>query len=263
MLDKLRFPARAAAFVGVTLGYYGAYAVRWRIEPEAGRPALLEVWKQHYAHNMLRIYGVHMVTCGAELSEGRALPGTDERGLGRIFVLNHRSALDILITVAKLEAAHVSRADLARWPVIGIAAKRIGTLFVDRESRMSAVAVLQAMRRAVEGGRGIIVFPEGTTYDGDEVRKFHAGAFSIAKRTGAEIVPVGVAYGAGGASFGDETFLQHMRRVSAATGTRIAMIAGEPIRPEGQSHDELAQKSRAAVQALVNEARQLVDSEPS
>src|SRR6478609_5701447 len=102
---------------------------------------------------------------------------------------------------AFIEANTVSRADLAGWPVIGLAARRVGTLFVDRSDKRSGAAVINAMITGLESGRGVMVYPEGTTFAGDEVRPFRAGAFLAAQRAGAEIVPVGIAYGGDGASF--------------------------------------------------------------
>ena len=82
-------------------------------------------------------------------------------------------------------------------------------MFVDRvgrgERRHRRARDPQAPQVA---GQTVIVFPEGTTFAGDEVRPFHAGAFVAALRTGAEIVPVGLAYQRGsGAAFVDESFL--------------------------------------------------------
>jgi 1-acyl-sn-glycerol-3-phosphate acyltransferase len=254
---RLLFPARTAAFLGLTLGYYVGYEAKSGASPER-RIEILESLKRTYGPRMLSVYGVHPIIGGPGLDEEGYLRGTDERGLGRIFVMNHRSGLDILLTVAFIEAGHISRADLARWPFVGRVARRIGTLFVDRESKASGAAVLHAMSRSIREGRGLVVFAEGTTYDGDEVRAFRPGAFSTARRTGAEVVPIGVAYGGSGASFGDESFLAHMRRVSATPRLGVAMLAGEPIKTEGLTTQEITKRSHESVQALVHRARERV-----
>ena len=46
----------------------------------------------------------------------------------------------------------------------------------------------------VESGRSFIIFPEGTRYKGEEggAGEFKAGAFRIAVKTGAPVVPVAI-----------------------------------------------------------------------
>ena len=125
---------------------------------------------QRYGKGLLRLYGMEVRPAAPSSARASAAyPGRDARGRGRVFVMNHRSLLDIFVTLAFIEATIVSRADLARWPVIGVAARRVGTLFVDRTSKQSGSAAVNAMCGAVERGRGVMVYPEGTTFVGDEV----------------------------------------------------------------------------------------------
>jgi 1-acyl-sn-glycerol-3-phosphate acyltransferase len=169
--------------------------------------------------------------------------------------MNHRSMLDIFVNLAFLEANIVSRADLSKWPVIGLAARRVGTLFVDRENKRSGAAVINTMCRAVERGRAVMVYPEGTTFLGDEVHPFRPGAFLAAQRTGAEIVPVGIAYADDETVFyGDEPFTQHFLRISSAPKLRVALEIGDPILDHADV-DATRDLTHARVQELVHRAR--------
>ena len=259
ILDELRFPLRTAGFVGLTFGMYGLLEADTAISPGGSRDQVLHKWMRRYGHALLDLYGVEVTGGGPHVGAGDQYPERDGRGLGRLFVMNHRSALDIAVTLAFFEATIVSRADLARWPVIGVAARRVGTLFVDRSDRRSGSAVIQAMTEALERGRGVMVYPEGTTFADDEVRPFRAGAFTAARQAGAEIVPVGIAYGGGEASYVDEPFSAHMKRVSRARRTRAAIEVGAPMGVEGQEVDALLAAARVAVQALVGRARAALD----
>lgn len=252
--STLRFSLRTAGFVGLTFGMYGLLEVDTALSPRERRDVVLHDWMQRYGQGLLQLYGVDVTARGPFVAEGRRHPGADARGRGRVFVMNHRSVLDVFVTLAFFESTIVSRADLAGWPVIGMAARRVGTLFVDRSSRKSGSEVTNAMAAAVERGRGVMIYPEGTTFAGDEVRPFRAGAFAVAERAGAEIVPVGLAYGGGDAAFVDESLLDHMKRVSGARSTRAAIVVGEPIPPGGKLA-ELRDEAHARVQALVHEAR--------
>lgn len=254
MIGALRFPARMAGFVGLTFGMYGMLEAETAIAPEERRADVLYKWIERYGRGLLRLYGVEVAARGPYVGEGLRYPGTGPGGRGRVFVMNHRSGLDIPVCLAFVEATIVSRDDLARWPVIGVAARRVGTLFVDRSSKKSGAAVIHAMRGALDRGRGVLVYPEGTTFAGDEVRPFRAGAFLAAEAAGAEIVPMGIAYDASGASFVDEPFAEHMKRVASAPTTRVALEVGEPFAATGDVA-ELQRRGRDEVQALVGRAR--------
>ena len=253
-MSALRFPLRTAAFVGTTLGFYALFEVESAFTRRAQDQALLRKWMARYGRFLLELYGLEVIASGRYVDAGQRYPGSDERGLGRIFVMNHRSGLDIALTIGLFDAHIVSRADLARWPLIGSAARRAGTLFVDRKSTRSGATVLKAMGAAVKSGRGVMIFPEGTTFAGDEVRPFKPGAFQTAQRTGAEIVPVGLAYDRDDVIFLDESFPTHLRRVSGIAHTRVGVAVGEALRPTGDPV-ELAGRAHESVQALVHRAR--------
>ncbi|WP_437307675.1 lysophospholipid acyltransferase family protein [Sorangium sp. So ce388] len=268
-LDALRFPLRAAGFVGLTFGMYGLLEVDTALSSAADREVVLHTWMRRYGRALLKLYGLDVRVSGlsglfqGEPARGRGgpaagaeyYPGRDPAGVGRVFVMNHRSALDIMVTLAFFEATVVSRSDLAGWPVVGMAARRVGTLFVDRSSKRSGSAVVQAMCGALKRGRGVMVYPEGTTFSGDAVRPFRAGAFTAACRVGAQIVPVGLAYGGADSSYADESFAAHMARVSRARRIPAALEVGAPIATAGQDVDAVRDESHQAVQALVHRAR--------
>ncbi|MRG94303.1 lysophospholipid acyltransferase family protein [Polyangium spumosum] len=259
LVEKGRFLGRTAAFVGLTFSMYGMLEIDTAISPVSERQAVLHAWIRRYGEALLRLYGVEMIARGPHVERGDVYPGAGAGGRGRVFVMNHRSGLDIPICLAYIEATILSRADLSGWPVIGVAARRVGTLFVDRTNKQSGAAAISAMTASIERGRAVLVYPEGTTYEGDEVRPFKPGAFLAAQRTGAEIVPVGLAYEGAAASFGSESFADHMVRVSGAPRTRAAIVVGEPIVDVGGDVAELRERVRAEVQALVHAARRALD----
>ncbi len=259
LVGKGRFVGRTAGFVGLTFSMYGMLELDTAISPGGEREAVLHAWIRRYGEALLKLYGVQVIARGPHVEQGDVYRGRGANRRGRVFVMNHRSGLDIPICLAYVEATILSRADLSGWPVIGVAARRVGTLFVDRKDKQSGAAAINAMVASIERGRAVMVYPEGTTYEGDEVRPFRAGAFLAAQRTGAEIVPVGLAYDGAAASFGDESFADHMARVSSAPGTRASIVVGAPIVDVGGDVAELRERTRAEVQALVHDARRALD----
>jgi lyso-ornithine lipid O-acyltransferase len=253
--ETILFPLRTTGFVGLTMSMLVAMETQRALARGDQKNVVLYDWMQRYGKSLLKLYGVDASARGPFVSTGIRYPGTDERGLGRVFVMNHRSMFDIFLTLAFVEATIVSRADLSRWPVIGLAARRVNTLFVDRSDKQSGAAVINAMCTAIERGRAVMVYPEGTTYAGDEVRPFRAGAFHAAQRTGAEIVPVGLAYGGSDASFTNESFVQHLKRVASTPKTRVAIEVGDPIPPPVTDVQAVREEARSRVQQLVDHAR--------
>jgi 1-acyl-sn-glycerol-3-phosphate acyltransferase len=108
----------------------------------------------------------------------------------------------------------------------------------------------------------VIVFPEGTTFDGDTVRPFQAGAFIAALRTQAPIVPVGIAHATGsGAAFVGEPFTRHLARIAGGGATRVVVRVGDAVAPgEHAGAASVSKVARQAVQRLVDEARREVDA---
>jgi 1-acyl-sn-glycerol-3-phosphate acyltransferase len=220
---------------------------------DAARDAHVRRW----AHGMLRALAVEVVPTPAVSLPWtaaylrRAMDGTT----GRMVVSNHRSMLDILVLLAAFGGHLLSRDDLARWPVIGRLAPYAGTLYVDRSSTASGSAAMLAMISRLREGRSLTVFPEGTTYPDDTVRDFHAGAFAAALRTGAPIVPVGLAYAGDHATFFREPFTAHATRLLQAPRTRVALAVGDAMPSSGASLRALSRDAHTRVQSLVHEAR--------
>ncbi len=247
----VRRVVRAAGFAGITAAMLPPFAVQLGLARAAERPQVRDRWVGRWAEALLALFAVRVSVRGA-------LPPARE---GRLVVANHRSTIDVALLLSTFGGRMVSRADLSGWPLLGVAARSVGTIFVDRGKAKSGASTIRAMRDALGRRETVCLFPEGTTFAGDEVRPFHAGSFAAALRTRAEIVPVGVAYERGsGAAFVDEPFLAHLSRMASAEPTRVVACVGEPIAvTEGARAAALAEAARERVQALVNEARGLVD----
>ena len=153
-----------------------------------------------------------------------------------------------------VEAHLVSRHDLADWPVIGKIATRCGTLYVDRSSVQSGARLLKVMTQALQTGRAVAIYPEGTAHPGHRVRSFRSGAFQAAVRADTELVPMGIAYNDPVAYYGRESFALHLRRVAQTTGLVASVSVGEPIAAEGDVI-ALRRRSKEIVQQLVDDAR--------
>jgi 1-acyl-sn-glycerol-3-phosphate acyltransferase len=248
-----RRAVRIAGFVGVTAGMLPLYAVRDAVTSKAQKDRVRDRWIKRWSSVLLRLFSIRVVR------SGEAAPAPER---GRLVVSNHRSAIDIGLLLHAFGGHMVSRADLSGWPLLGRGARKIGTVFVDRSSTVSGASAIRAMRSILSAQGTVLVFPEGTTFEGDTVRPFHAGSFIAALRTGAEIVPVGIAYERGSnAAFVGEPFLRHLSRMAGGRPTSVVLNVGAPIEvAPGARAAALSQQAHAAVQALVTKARAECDA---
>ncbi|MEO8875865.1 MAG: lysophospholipid acyltransferase family protein [Polyangiaceae bacterium] len=245
MLTRARQAARLAGFVAITSSMLPAYLAADAVAQDGERDRVRDRWTRRWSRALLGLFSIEREI------QGKIAPSTR----GRLVVANHRSTIDIGILLDLFGGRMVSRADLANWPVIGIAARKSGTVFVDRSKKSSGAAVIRVMRDLLAAGETVCVFPEGTTFADDVVRPFHAGAFIAAARTNAEIIPVGIVYERGsGAAFVDEPFMAHLARLAGASPSRVRVVIGSAVEPEIDAK-ALARKAHDAVQTLVDRGR--------
>jgi lyso-ornithine lipid O-acyltransferase len=250
--SRARQAYRAGGFLATTAAMLPLYLAHHRRAAEPEKDLVRDLWVRRWARALLGLFSIDVVVRGS-------VPPTTRRGeRGRLIVANHRSTIDIGVILATFGGTMVSRADLANWPVVGAAARSVGTVFVDRSNAKSGAATIRAIQKHLEDGQTIVLFPEGTTFRGDEVRPFHGGAFIAAARAGAEVLPVGLAYPASsGAAFVDETFVSHLGRMAKSDATRMGVAVGVPILTKGLRAGDVSERAHAEVSRLVREAREL------
>lgn len=259
-MARLRFVLRVLAFVANTVTCWMAMELAGLVRFRRPRIDLINAWLPFWAKINLWIFGVKIQIHGPYADEGKLYPRKGANGVGRVFVANHSSGMDIPIMFTVAEAHCISRHDVANWPLIGQGARRVGTLFVDRSSRRSGASVLKEVDDALERGEGVAMFPEGTTTPGDEVREFKIGAFNAAHRAGAEVVPIGIAFGDDVAYYHETSFMEHIKRVASLKRLRVAVEVGEPLRTEDYTNLEMKDVAHDKVQELVNRARGRLNS---
>lgn len=122
------------------------------------------------AHLLCRLFNLD-VTLKGQVSD-RAQP--------MIYCANHTSHLDPVVLKSVLRGAFISKAEVAKWPLVGTMADAMGAIFVQRNKGGQFLNIVQEqVAHALNKGKNIIVFPEGTTTDGPEVLPFKAGVLTI------------------------------------------------------------------------------------
>jgi len=244
--------ARGAAFGVYATGVLAAWELHALGLEAPHRPHAVEAYKRRLARDALRLLGLRW--------EVHDLPPPPERA--RLVVANHRAAFDIGVMLAAFGGSLLSRGDLSEWPLVGRMARHGGTIFVDRGEAASGAAAIRTIRRRLAERGTVVVFPEGTTFPGDEVRPFSPGAFAAARGLDVEIVPVGLAYDAHAEWPPSTSFGAHVLEAASHRDKRVVGHAGTPFRPTGSSAS-VAEAARAEVQGLVQRSRALLSGSRS
>lgn len=111
---------------------------------------------------------------------------------GCVVVSNHQSAWEtILFNRLFPTCAYVLKEDLFKLPFFGWALAQLEQIPIDRKAGRKALdAVSSRGRAAIEQGRKVIIFPEGTRVDPQVDVPFNVGAAYLACRTDAPVLPV-------------------------------------------------------------------------
>jgi lyso-ornithine lipid O-acyltransferase len=125
------------------------------------------------------------------------LIGTPTAERPALFAANHVSYTDITILGSLIPGSFIAKAEVAKWPLFGWLAKLQRTVFVDRQIRNAAIQ-RDAISERLVGGDALILFPEGTSGDGNRPLPFKTALFGAAEKKGniATVVvqPVSLAY---------------------------------------------------------------------
>lgn len=135
-----------------------------------------------WANALLRLAGVKVTVTGLENIPSAAC----------VFVCNHQGNFDIPILLTALPYANgiLAKKELEKLPFIKNWMRLLHCVFVDRKNPRQSVAALSEAAKNVKNGCSVVVFPEGTRSRGAQTGEFKAGAFKIATKTKAPIVPL-------------------------------------------------------------------------
>lgn len=96
-----------------------------------------------------------------------------------LLVCNHNSYFDIFALGSVLKINFVAKEDVKNWPIFGIITRLGNTVYISRD-RMKAGREVNFMEKELEKRKiPLLVFPEGTSTDGNEVLPFKSSLFAM------------------------------------------------------------------------------------
>ncbi len=250
LIARLRAGAIVAAFLVVTLVCMPWQALLLRIAPDAARRF---PWRYHRL--VAKMFGLRLKVIGKPVT-----------GEGVLLLANHTSWLDIILFSAATPLSFVAKAEVGRWPFFGTLARLQRTVFVARERRAQTGAVAEEIGARLAAGDCLMLFPEGTSYDGNHVGPFKSALLGAAEAHRADgrhvtVQPVSAAFtGCHGmpmgremrpffAWFGDMEMVPHLWEALKAGPLDVTVEFHAPATLDQMSRKELAQRARAEIQA--------------
>jgi 1-acyl-sn-glycerol-3-phosphate acyltransferase len=181
-----------------------------------------------------------MFICGIKLNNYE-LP----KSSNFILMPNHRSYIDIFIVTALTPSAMVGKAEIGRWPFVGLAVKASNSILVDRKNTGSLLQTMSKIKVSVSQGIPVTLFPEGTTFKGPLTKGFKNGSFKIAAETRIPVIPMAIEYkDKNDAWVDDDTFVGHFFRQLGKPITRANVDFGAPISSNNYQllHEQVKEK---------------------
>ena len=178
-----------------------------------------------------------------------------------LWLSNHVSWTDIPLLGQLQPISFLSKAEVRTWPLAGWLAHKAGTLFIRRGSGDSTLLARQ-LQRHLQDGRDLLIFPEGTTTDGQQVRTFHGRLLTGAIEAGVPLQPVAIRYLRDGEAdatapfIGDDDLLSHLLRLLNSDRAQVQIQLLAPIASTGLERNALARQAQRAVQEALFGAEQ-------
>lgn len=234
---------------------YHWLALRTGLFSQASAPRL-------WSRAILRALGWRVHVRGA-MAAGRPL----------LLAANHVSWSDITVLSAHGDVTFIAKSEVKGWPLMGALARLQETVFIERDNKRNVGAQTASIAERLKGGDALVLFPEGTTADGNRLLPFKSSLFGalelVLREAGAAVAvqPVAIAYEklyglpmsraerAVASWIGDQSLPDHLRLLARHGPLDVTLLFGEPLLfSSGAGRKEVARRAETAVRAMMAQA---------
>jgi 1-acyl-sn-glycerol-3-phosphate acyltransferase len=197
--------------------------------------------------------------------------GTPVRGEGVLLLANHTSWLDIVIFSAIQPLSFVAKSEIQGWPLFGTLARLQRTVFIERSRRAATGEARDSIRQRLMAGDCLVLFPEGTSHDGNHVLPFKSALLGAAEAvlqggrhvkvqpvsaafTGLHGLPMGRENRPVFAWYGDMELLSHLWEALLAGPLDVVVQFHEPLSLDDMDRKTLARQAENRVRTGLAEA---------
>jgi 1-acyl-sn-glycerol-3-phosphate acyltransferase len=163
----------------------------------------------------------------------------------RVFAVTHASALDIPILYVHLpfQFRIVFKSELLHYPFVGWHLKRSGQVCINQQHPTTSVGAIKSALRSLRAGMPLVIFPEGGRTSDGNIQPFLPGAFFLAIKAQADIIPIALV----------DTFDLLPMNTYHIRSQPLEMRVGDPIPTSGlklTDTDAVSARVKSAIEAL-------------
>ena len=163
----------------------------------------------------------------------------------RVYAVTHASALDIPILYVYLpfQFRIIFKSELLGYPFIGWHLQRSGQVCINQQNPAASIGAIKSALRSLRSGMPLVIFPEGGRTRDGKIQPFLPGAFFLAIKAQAAIVPIALI----------DTFDLLPMNTYHIKCQPLEMRVGEIIPTAGltvRDTDEVSARVKSAIEAL-------------
>jgi 1-acyl-sn-glycerol-3-phosphate acyltransferase len=162
-----------------------------------------------------------------------------------VYAATHASALDIPILYVNLpfQFRIIFKSELLSYPFVGWHLRRSGQVCINQQNPAASIGAIKSALKSLRSGMPLVIFPEGGRSPSGEILPFLPGAFFLAIKAQADIVPIALV----------GTFDLLPMNTYHIKSRPLEMRVGEPISTAGltlRDTETVSAKVRAAIEEL-------------
>jgi lyso-ornithine lipid O-acyltransferase len=185
---------------------------------------------------------------------------------GCLIISNHVSYLDVLVLSSLIPSVFITSVELKNTALLGTIAKCSGSIFIERRKATGLKKEIEWITTVLKDGFPVVLFPEGTTSNGDRVMHFKNSLFDAAVITQVDVLPICIRYTKIDNKrltpqtrdsvfyYGGITFSEHVPRLLLTKSVDVEVIPLRTINVHTHlSRKELATMTHKAISTAFNE----------
>ena len=222
-------------FVALTLSQLFYKLTGGRLDLKRGIP----VFCSHVWGTLLMAF----TGCFPKIENGDIVKEFHKSGRKAMFVSNHNSWMDIPFighAMGWRNYKFVAKKELEKVPILGKAIKTAKNVLIDRTNRKSQLLTLTSGMKWLDDGVNLVTFPEGTRSRSGRLMPFKNGAFKMAHKAGAPVIPISICRAQ------DVMPSYWMFPYRPAAGV-CKVVVHEPVESKGKTEQELADAVRESI----------------
>lgn len=210
---------KGGLLIGALLFYLGVCSIIFLFSKnESIRRKAVSHWNHQFAPVLQSILGIEVWIQSQKVEKTEA---------GTLFLSNHLSFLDIIVLSVLYPTVFVTSTEVKHSTPWGWIASLGGCLFVERRNKSTLMRDLKEISETLQSGINIVLFPEGTSSNGQSVLPFKNSLLEVAFQSESSVAiqplclnyrwcdgfPVTASHGKDLFYFGEMTLWEQLNRV--------------------------------------------------